>query len=179
MASVTQEKTKYTVSDADLKVALVESGAPLVLALAECDAELRDEALKLFKHLYKGNLDAEDRFATIALISEILFPNSNTDGFAGLDLEQAEEIARGEKPEVNQILDQKNDQEAAFAVRLRDVMVSKNVTQEQLAERIGVGQPAISMMLQRNCRPQKRTVVRIAEALGISPDDLWPGIAAD
>jgi len=43
-----------------------------------------------------------------------------------------------------------------------------------LAEKIGVGQPAISMMLQRQCRPQKRTVMRIAEALGVSAEELWP-----
>ena len=67
-------------------------------------------------------------------------------------------------------------EEATFAERLREVMKKKAVTQEQLADRIGVGQPAISLMLQRACRPQKRTVFRLAEALGVSPDELWPNI---
>jgi lambda repressor-like predicted transcriptional regulator len=48
------------------------------------------------------------------------------------------------------------------------------VTQVQLAETIGVGQSAIAMMLQRECRPQRRTVARMAEALGVTPETLWP-----
>jgi transcriptional regulator with XRE-family HTH domain len=48
------------------------------------------------------------------------------------------------------------------------------MTQAQLADKLGLGQPAISMMLQRNCRPQKRTVVRLADALGVAPEELWP-----
>ena len=50
------------------------------------------------------------------------------------------------------------------------------MTQEQLAAKIGVGQPAISNMLNRQCRPQRRTVKRLATALDVSPEDLWPGI---
>ena len=54
-----------------------------------------------------------------------------------------------------------------------------DVSEEKLAEMIGVTQPAISMMLQRECRPQRRTIVRIAEALELDPQDLWPGFQAD
>jgi transcriptional regulator with XRE-family HTH domain len=54
-------------------------------------------------------------------------------------------------------------------------MDKAGLTQEQLAEKIGVGQPAISMMLKRQCRPQKRTVQRLAEALGVAAEELWPG----
>lgn len=53
------------------------------------------------------------------------------------------------------------------------------MTQDQLAEKIGVGQPAISMMLKRQCRPQKRTVQRLAEALGVAAEELWPGTGRD
>jgi hypothetical protein len=31
------------------------------------------------------------------------------------------------------------------------------------------------MMLQRQCRPQRRNVARMAEALEVPPDTLWPG----
>ena len=60
--------------------------------------------------------------------------------------------------------------------RLRTAMHQRGVTQEQLADKIGIGQPAVSMMLQRHCRPQQRTVRRLAEALGVAPEELWPGI---
>jgi transcriptional regulator with XRE-family HTH domain len=53
-------------------------------------------------------------------------------------------------------------------------MTKSGITQEELAKTVGIGQPAISNMLKRQCRPQKRTVERLAEALKLSPQDLWP-----
>ena len=66
-------------------------------------------------------------------------------------------------------------EEATFAERLAALLEAKDMTQERLAEAIGVGQPAVSMMLNRNCRPQRRTVEKIAKALKVSPEDVWPG----
>jgi len=57
-------------------------------------------------------------------------------------------------------------------------MARRGMTQEALAAKLGVGQPAISNMLNRQCRPQRRTVLRLAQALGISPEELWPGFQA-
>jgi transcriptional regulator with XRE-family HTH domain len=54
-------------------------------------------------------------------------------------------------------------------------MESNGLTQAELAAKVGVGQPAISMMLNRSCRPQKKTVRRIATALGVTVEELWPG----
>ena len=67
-----------------------------------------------------------------------------------------------------------NREEDAFAQRLRKLMDEKGMTQTTLAEQLGIGQSAISNMLHRQCRPQRRTVIRLAEALGVSSDDLWP-----
>jgi transcriptional regulator with XRE-family HTH domain len=69
-----------------------------------------------------------------------------------------------------------NEEEADFAKRLRGLMEVKGLTQAQLATVVGIGQPAVSMMLNRACRPQKKTVLRFAEALGVAPEELWPGI---
>jgi lambda repressor-like predicted transcriptional regulator len=153
-----------------------EASSPIVLALLECDDELRAEAITLLKQLNSGDLDEKDCHATAALIAEILFPNADHLGIPGLDLEEAEGIAREHCPESIPVLDRMDDEESVFAERLRAVMTDKNIKQEQLAEKIGVGQPAIAMMLQRTCRPQKRTVVRMAEALGVTPEELWPNI---
>jgi lambda repressor-like predicted transcriptional regulator len=38
---------------------------------------------------------------------------------------------------------------------------------------VGVGQSALSMMLKRQCRPQERTVQRLAEGLGVAAEELW------
>ncbi len=53
-------------------------------------------------------------------------------------------------------------------------MNEKNITQEELAERIGCTQSAISKMLSRNARPHRKTIFKLAQALGIAPTDLWP-----
>ncbi|MEX0701191.1 MAG: helix-turn-helix transcriptional regulator [Planctomycetales bacterium] len=151
-----------------------QSASSIVTALMECDDELRAEAVELFKQLDSGELEEDERAATIALLAEILFPNADNAGFPGLDLEEAEAVAREEFPEAREILDRMDREEATFAERLRAVMEEKSVTQKALAERVGVGQPAIAMMLARQCRPQQRTVAKLAQALGVDRSDLWP-----
>src|SRR5262249_16777445 len=69
-----------------------------------------------------------------------------------------------------------NAQEETFAQRLRELMDAKQISQQELAERLGCSQPAISQMLSRTCRPQKRTISRLAEALKVNPRELWPDI---
>jgi lambda repressor-like predicted transcriptional regulator len=61
-----------------------------------------------------------------------------------------------------------------FATRLRTLLAAKGMTQINLAARIGVHQSAISMLLNRNCRPQRSTVEKLARALEVTPEELWP-----
>jgi lambda repressor-like predicted transcriptional regulator len=161
--------------DVLLKMSALQAALPIVLALEECNEELRKESLNLFKQMGSGKLDENERFATTTLLAEILFPNADHKGLPGLDLVEAEEIARKIEPEAVEALDGTDRDERVFAERLRDAMSSKGLTQTQLAEIIGVGQPAVSMMLQRICRPQKRTSRKLAEALQVAPGELWPG----
>ena len=67
-------------------------------------------------------------------------------------------------------------QETAFADRLHELMELKRVTQQELSNRVGCSQPAISQMLNRKCRPQKKTILKLAEALQVQPQELWPDI---
>jgi len=55
-------------------------------------------------------------------------------------------------------------------------MDAKRLSQRELADRVGCSQPAISQMLTRECRPQKKTILKLAEALNVQPRDLWPDI---
>jgi DNA-binding XRE family transcriptional regulator len=66
--------------------------------------------------------------------------------------------------------------EAAFAATLARLMAERQLTQAELANRIGVGQSAISMLLKRRCRPQRRTLGKLAQALGVPVEELWPGV---
>jgi lambda repressor-like predicted transcriptional regulator len=106
-------------------------------------------------------------------IADILFPNYYN-GNLGMDLEEAENDAAAANEELKEIISEMDLEEATFSDALRVGMERAGVTQRELAEKIGVGQPAIANMLKRQCRPQMRTVVRIAEALGVCPGDLWP-----
>jgi len=65
-------------------------------------------------------------------------------------------------------------QEAEFANRLNALMSHQRVTQTELADRIGCTERVISQMLSRRCRPQKTTIMKLAEALAVTPQDLWP-----
>lgn len=158
----------------ELQAQAFKLASPIVLALKECDDELRGVAFDLFEQLASGELDKEQEHSTLALLAEILFPNADHNGIPGLDLVEAEGSARSQDPDAGPVLDAMNRQEATFAERLAALMNQKGLTQAELAEKVGVGQPAISMMLNRSCRPQKKTVRKIADALSVSPDDLWP-----
>ncbi len=67
-------------------------------------------------------------------------------------------------------------QEAKFADRLKELMKARAITQSQLASRIGCSQPAISQMLNRQCRPQRSTILNLAAALDVEPHELWPNL---
>ena len=164
----------HTPSAVALQTSAFQASAPIVLALAECEEELRAEAVELFKQLASGELDEEQRFATVALLAEILFPNADSKGAPGSDLVEAEEIAPSIAPETKDILARMDKEESFFSDRLRELMETKGLTQSELAAKVGIGQPAISMMLNRACRPQRKTVLRFAQALGVPAEKLWP-----
>ena len=67
-------------------------------------------------------------------------------------------------------------QEAEFAEKLRELLRARAITQAELAARVGSSQPAISLMLKRQCRPQKSTILSIASALNVDPRELWRDI---
>lgn len=71
-----------------------------------------------------------------------------------------------------------NTQEGTFAQRLRDLTEAKRISQQELADRVHCSQPVISQMLNRACRPQKKTILKLAEVLNVGPRDLWPDIEA-
>jgi len=78
-------------------------------------------------------------------------------------------------PEQRLLRQQMDQQEAEFANRLSQLMAERQMTQAELAQRLGVGQSAVSMLLSRKCRPQPRTLGKIASALDVSVEELWSG----
>jgi transcriptional regulator with XRE-family HTH domain len=125
----------------------------------------------------------EDRQRAITTIAHALFVNPMEGrGNSGFDFLTAERDAARKheqverRPVVVTRLDQLDSQEATFAQRLRKILDEKSITQEELAERLDCTQSAISKMLSRDARPQRKTILRMAEALNVQPTDLWPNL---
>ena len=142
-------------------------------ALKECSDEVRQIVEELLDVLDDPETDDDDHAMTLATIREALFP-ACYDGAPGVDLEALEAEEAAGDPAVAAILAELDAQEATFADRVERLMQQKGLTQTALAQAAGLNQPAISMMLSRQCRPQQRTVENVAKALGVSPETLWP-----
>lgn len=143
-------------------------------AYLECSDAVQEVIRDALDILADPETDEDDRDMTLNTLADALFPNPH-EGKLGLDLEESERMGAAHSTETRAAIEGMDAEEATFAERLRAVMAAQNITQEELAERTGVGQPAISNMLNRECRPQRRTVTRFAEALNVAPADLWPG----
>lgn len=109
-----------------------------------------------------ASADADDRERALDAMTDALFPRPTPAPGGSGDGGRAAAAAECDR------------EEETFAARLRALMAEKRVTQSRLAAKIGVQQSAVSMMLNRRCRPQRETVVKIARALKVLPEELWP-----
>jgi predicted XRE-type DNA-binding protein len=156
----------------DPKIIAGRAFAQTFAAFLECSDDVQALIRDLIVSLKDPETSEEDRRLAISTIAEALFPPSNgPDGRYGIDLAAAEGEATGEE---RAVLDAMDAQEAHFGARVEALMKQQGLTQGQLAEAIGVKQPAVSLLLSRRSRPQRRTVERIAKALNVSSTELWP-----
>jgi lambda repressor-like predicted transcriptional regulator len=141
--------------------------ARMLNAYNECSPAVQKIVREMAAIVADKNSTDDERMIANDTIVEAMLPllTSDVREFTENRLRSAE--AREAAAELDQ-------EEAAFADRLKRIMSERNMTQEQLAKITGVSQPAISNMLNRCCRPQRKTVGRFAEALGVSPNELWP-----
>lgn len=143
---------------------------PLYLA---CDEVGQAAVREMVGALHRSNAPNAERDAALETIAKTLFPTVARPFSVSLD---EYERSLGDSTGIDGRLDR---EEAIFASRLARLLDEKSVTQVELARRIGVSQSAISMLLARRCRPQRRTVARIAEALNVSESELWPEVEAE
>ena len=147
--------------------------AQLLQAYLECDPAIQGVIRAMAEVVNDPETDEDDRKMAALTLQEALFPSrSPRDGHLGVDLEDDERNAVGEAAETQAAMDR---EEASFAARVNALLHERGMTQGDLAAAIGVGQPAISMMLARKARPQRRTIEKIAHALEVPEDRLWPG----
>lgn len=134
--------------------------------------EVVDEMIGVF---VDPDSDEEHKQAALDTIADCLFSQPHK-GELGMDLEESEAMGAAHSESARHEIECLDFEERTFADRLRRIMREKEITQVQLAEATGVGQPAISNMLSRACRPQRKTVEKLARGLGVPPEELWPTV---
>lgn len=144
--------------------------ADLMRHFMECSDVVQSAILEMAQIVNDPESDQDEKEMALATIQEALFPKRHN-GNLGADIT---ELDPASGPELSAVIAELDAEEAEFATRVQALMDARGITQVELANKAGVGQPAISMMLARNCRPQKRTIERLATALGVAPQDLWP-----
>lgn len=162
-----------TVIDKDIEKLEYLQGAKFLHAYLECSNAIQKSIIELLGVVCDKDVDADDRDMALFTLADCLFPNLH-EGKLGLDLEESEEMGASYSDEMRAAIKELDQEEVTFAERLKLEMDRLGLTQETLAEKVGVGQSAISNMLLRQCRPQRKTILRFADALGVSPDSLWP-----
>ena len=131
--------------------------------------EIRDIVDTMAQIYNDPTSDEDERRAAIDTLDEALFPTI-TNGEFGIPLDET--FADNDGIPIDDTKGRRN--EKIFAWKVKAAMKRRGMTQAQLAKKIGIGQPAVAMLLSRTCRPQKATVGRIAKALDLDPNDLWP-----
>jgi transcriptional regulator with XRE-family HTH domain len=144
-------------------------------ALAECSDAVQEVVVGLLGVVKNPRTTASERRQALRTIADTLFPNSES-GEYGLGLIASEANAAAKISSLAYEAQRMNTQEATFADRVRELMETKRISQQELAARAGCSQPAISQILNRTCRPQKKTILKLAEALNVQARDLWPDI---
>jgi DNA-binding XRE family transcriptional regulator len=139
-------------------------------AFFQLDARTQTEVREKVKQLGGSNASAAERDHAEKALAALL-RSAPGGGVAGRVVSREERL----NPAQREFRGQIEQAEAAFAATLARLMAERQLTQAQLAERIGVGQSAIAMLLKRRCRPQRRTLGKLAEALGVPVEELWPG----
>ena len=145
-------------------------------ALAECSDEIQGVVFQMVSIVENPQASPLERQRALMTIADALFLNPDDEGEYGQDLAASETSAAAVYANLGREVQRMDCQEATFADRLRELMTIKRVTQEELSNRVGCSQPAISQMLNRKCRPQKKTILKLADALQVQPQELWPDI---
>jgi predicted XRE-type DNA-binding protein len=138
-------------------------------AYDQCDDDIKEVIDEMVGIASSESATDDERESATVTIVEALFPDLAVD-----ILESCERVRKSPNNKLRSL--EMAEEERVFAERVQSRMEQLQMTQEKLAEAIGISQPAVSNLLNRQCRPQRRTVLRIANAMEIDPEELWPGI---
>lgn len=150
-----------------LRAGEVNLAASFIGAFFECSPAVQDVVREMIAIIEDDEASFEDKDAAANTLYEALFPLRTADF---CDMEEG----AYKSPSFLQAGEDLEAEHEAFSDRVRALMEKNNVTQEALANAAGISQPAVSNILTRKSRPQRRTVAKFAAALGVAPEELWP-----
>jgi len=137
--------------------------------------KVRQTVLSMLTVIENSESTFQDRQRACSTIRDAFEKSDDPDSY-GVNLARSEVNAAARHASVDNMANELDSQEAAFAEKLRELMKARAITQSELASRIGCTQPAISQMLTRECRPQRKTILGLANALNVDPCELWPDL---
>jgi lambda repressor-like predicted transcriptional regulator len=147
--------------------------AEVFQAYTECSNEVQEVIREMISVVNDSEAAENEREMACSTIAEALFPFRHA-GNLGIDLEEAERIEADKSKDVAEVKQTMDYEQDLFSRRVLAALDARGMTQAALADACGVGQSALSNLLSRGNRPQRRTVQKIATALGMPPEDLWP-----
>ena len=139
--------------------------ASVASAIVECDEETQEDILELAKILSNETATVDEKDQAGVTLKHLLWPHG------AVNLADTEFFEHSS--DAKRLASELQSEEESFSKNLARIMKAKHLTQTELASKIGVGQPAIANMLARECRPQYRTIAKLAQALEVKPEDLW------
>lgn len=161
-----------TVADHEMSPQELSNNVRFLHAFIECSDEIQEGVKEMLRITFDPDSTDQERNMALVTVADALFPNPHN-GQLGMDLEESEQGAAEHIDGFASVLNDIDWEEKRFAERLKTLMALRGMSQLELAQRVGVGQPAISNMLKRQCRPQLRTVKRLADALDVPESELW------
>jgi lambda repressor-like predicted transcriptional regulator len=166
-------ETKTRSRDIDPELMTSRMFAQVFQAYVECTEEIQRLVRDMVEIVNDPSATEDEKHMACSTIAEALFP-SRHGGQLGVDLEEAERLDAEHSREVKDVHASMDRQEEHFADRVLSLMRERDMTQAQLANACEIGQPAVSNLLSRRSRPQRRTVEKIAKALGVPSSEIWP-----
>ena len=149
----------------------------------ECGDEVQSVVRSMFAVIESEHTTDDDRHRAFATIADALHLKPEAGhGSYGLDFRKSRADIETKHPDpawrpiTADRHAQVDSQEATFADRVMVILKQKNITQEELATRIDCTQSAVSKMLGRKSRPQRKTILKVATALNVEPTHLWPDL---
>lgn len=147
--------------------------ADVFQAFLECSDEVQAVVRDMVAIYNSPDATFEERESAAETIAEALFFRSQQSDI-GIDLDgEHADLAPGQ---IQDVLKQMEAEELDFGERVTRLLEAKKMSQDELAAALDLTPPAVAMIIARDCRPQRHTIERVATALSVPAEELWPRV---